>query len=416
MEDAVASIGTTLDARTTVAELAGYLCEHLCDTAVVDLFAPYASPESYEAYEQPGPPGPPGPPAPPRPPRTGDALVTVASAGRRDLLDRGVPRGRLSVRALDEGHPITASYVSSHAPPLAAVSVPLLTRRDDVYGVVLALRTGTAFTDDETVVAHFAARLAAAHLRHAAAHRETRDAALDLQRALLAEPGRPHPNLDIATRYLPSGDGSLVGGDWFETVRLHYGRTLLVIGDVMGHGLEAAVDMNAYRSMLRYVAATDLPPHRVLRHLDAAVCEDGTRRPATCLLVRLDPARSTAACASAGHLPPVLFTPEGAGRLLSVPVGPPLGTGIGGYELSTHRLTTDQTLLMFTDGLVERRGEDIEDSLDRLAALRLPGLGVRELLDEVVLRLGAAHGEDDVAVLAARTHHRPPAHHAEPSG
>lgn len=65
----------------------------------------------------------------------------------------------------------------------------------------------------------------------------------------------------------------------------------------MGHGLDAAVDMNAYRSMLRYVASTDLPPHRVLRRLDAAVAEDGTRRPATCLLVRVDPARGTAAIA-----------------------------------------------------------------------------------------------------------------------
>lgn len=82
-----------------------------------------------------------------------------------------------------------------------------------------------------------------------------------------------------------------MGGDWFETVRLHFGRTLLVVGDVMGHGLDAAVDMNAYRSMLRYVASTDLPPHRVLRRLDAAVSEDSARRPATALLVQVDPAR-----------------------------------------------------------------------------------------------------------------------------
>lgn len=160
--------------------------------------------------------------------------------------------------------------------------------------------------------------------------------------------------------------------------------------------------------MLRYVASTDLPPHRVLRQLDAAVAEDSTRRPATCLLVRVDPARGNAALASAGHLPPAVFTTEGTGSLLDLPVGPPLGTGLGGYEMATRALTPAETLLMFTDGLVERRHEDIDVSLHRLAALRLsPGAGVQELLDQVLDRLDAKHAEDDVAVLAASIRHRP---------
>jgi serine phosphatase RsbU (regulator of sigma subunit) len=235
-----------------------------------------------------------------------------------------------------------------------------------------------------------------------------RSAVLDLQRALLAEPGRPHPNLDLATRYLPAGGSTLVGGDWFETVRLHFGRTLLVVGDVMGHGLDAAVDMNAYRSMLRYVASTDLPPHRVLRRLDAAVAEDGIRRPATCLLVQVDPARGMASLASAGHLPPVVFAEDGTGELLHLPVGPPLGTGVGGYEQATRALAPDDTLVMFTDGLVERREEDIDASLARLAGLWVPrGANVDELLDEVLVKLDARHAEDDVAVLAARIRQRP---------
>lgn len=144
----------------------------------------------------------------------------------------------------------------------------------------------------------------------------------------------------VKVRYLPSGTSALVGGDWFETVRLHYGRTLLVMGDVMGHGLDAAVDMNAYRSTLRYVASTDLPPHRVLRQLDTAVAEDEARRPATCLLARVDPARGIAGFASAGHLPPVVFGRDGTAELMRLPVGPPLGTGIGGYELVTRTLST----------------------------------------------------------------------------
>jgi serine phosphatase RsbU (regulator of sigma subunit) len=177
----------------------------------------------------------------------------------------------------------------------------------------------------------------------------------------------------------------------------------------MGHGLDAAVDMNAYRSMLRYVASTDLPPHRVLRRLDAAVSEDSARRPATALLVQVDPARGTAMLASAGHLPPVVFAEDGTGELLQLAVGPPLGTGVGGYEAVSRALAPEDTLMMFTDGLVERRGEDIDASLARLAGLRLPpGTGVEAALDRVLAGLDARHAEDDVALLAARIRHRPP--------
>ncbi len=156
-------------------------------------------------------------------------------------------------------------------------------------------------------------------------------------------------------------------------------------------------------------AAVDLPPHRVLRRLDAAVAEDSARRPATCLLIRVDPARGVATFASAGHLPPAIFTADGRAELVEVPVGPPLGTGVGGYELATRDVTPAETLLLFTDGLVERRDEDIDVSLSRLAAVRMPpGAGVDEVVDEVLLRLDARHAEDDVAVLAARIRPRPP--------
>jgi serine phosphatase RsbU (regulator of sigma subunit) len=286
------------------------------------------------------------------------------------------------------------------------MSMPLLAH-GRLYGALLAIRTGAGFTGQETATMHYAARLAAVHLGHDREHNAVHSTALNLQRALLAEPGRPHPNLDVATRYLPAGGGSLVGGDWFETVRLHYGRTLLVMGDVMGHGLDAAVDMNAYRSMLRYVAAADLPPYRVLRQLDASVSADGHRRPATCLLIRIDPSRGILSMVSAGHLPPVLFGADGTGSLLELPVGPPLGTGVGGYEPTTRRLTPDETLVMYTDGLVERRKEDIDVSLARLAGLRLPPRStVDSALDHVLARLDAPRAEDDVAALAARLHPR----------
>ncbi|MFF1340363.1 PP2C family protein-serine/threonine phosphatase [Streptomyces sp. NPDC058290] len=377
MEAAAEQIGTRLDETTTCEELAGFLFRNLCDAVAVELRAEHGG------------------------------LNRVAEAGAVGLLTAPAD-GSPSVRAMDGGHPLSEWVVLSQGARAHLVSVPLLAR-DRVYGAVLAVRARGGFSDHEAATIHFTARLAAVHLGHARELAATEDTAMNLQRALLSEPGRPHPNLEMASRYLPVGSRALVGGDWFETVRLHFGRTLLVVGDVMGHGLDAAVDMNAYRSTLRDVASTDLAPHRVLRQLDALVAEDPARRPATCLLVRMDPTRGVADFASAGHLPPAIFGADSSAALVDVPVGPPLGTGVGGYEGVTRAITTEETLLMFTDGLVERRGEDIDVSLARLAGLRLPvGAAVEELVDAVVAGLDARHAEDDVAVLAARIRRRRP--------
>ncbi|WP_229881174.1 PP2C family protein-serine/threonine phosphatase [Streptomyces alanosinicus] len=287
-----------------------------------------------------------------------------------------------------------------------AVCAPL-TSGDDVYGVLVWARSGPPLRRAEGELLSLLAERAASHIRHARAYEAVNRTAGDLQRALLSEPGRPHPNLDIAIRYLPAGGGVLVGGDWCETVRLHFGRTLLVVGDVMGHGLEAAVDMNAYRSSLRYIASADLPPHRVLRQMDEIASKEAELRPATCLLARVDPGRHQVTLASAGHLPPVRIAAGGGASIVPVPVGPPLGTGFGGYESATHSLAEGETLVLFTDGLVERRGEDIDVSLARLSAVRFPaGGGLDNVLDAILRQLDARHAEDDVAALAARPHVR----------
>ncbi|MEU7298190.1 PP2C family protein-serine/threonine phosphatase [Streptomyces exfoliatus] len=372
LEQAIGEIGTTLDETNTCRELAAFAARHLRAAAAVDLAT------------EPG--------APLR--RAARAAPTASDP------DPVEPPG---------GTP--AAHTRPLAPPAAhRLSVPLAVHDETPLGAVTLSRTGGGpFSGDEAALLRHAARLAAQHLAHARRLAATEDTALHLQRALVAEPGRPHPNLEIAGGYLPAGPRALVGGDWFETVRLHFGRSLLVVGDVMGHGLDAAVDMNAYRTALREVAATDLPPHRVLRHLDSVVAEDDARRPATCLLVRVDPARGAATFASAGHLPPVVFGADGSAELVDLPVGPPLGTGVGGYEPTTRPLNPGDTLLIFTDGLVERRGEDIDVSLARLAALRLPeDSGPGQVVDEVLRRLGAHGAEDDVAVLAARIRARAP--------
>ncbi|MEU2924340.1 SpoIIE family protein phosphatase [Streptomyces sp. NPDC007251] len=295
---------------------------------------------------------------------------------------------------------------TEHTAGRDALCAPL-TSGGDAYGVLVWARPGQPPRRAEAELLSLLAERAASHIRHARTYASVHRTAGDLQRALLAEPGRPHPNLDVAVRYLPAGGGVLVGGDWCETVRLHFGRTLLVVGDVMGHGLEAAVDMNAYRSSLRYIASADLPPHRVLRQMDEIASREAELRPATCLLARVDPGRRQVTLASAGHLPPVRITADGVASTVPVPVGPPLGTGLGGYDSATHALAEGETLVLFTDGLVERRGEDIDRSLQRLAAVRFPGGdGLDDVLDLILSRLDARHAEDDVAAMACRPHRR----------
>ncbi|MEV6839655.1 GAF domain-containing SpoIIE family protein phosphatase [Streptomyces sp. NPDC051133] len=297
------------------------------------------------------------------------------------------------------------------APPVTglaglAVRVPLAAA-GRCYGVLVSARGEAPYTHEEAELLTLLAEHAAAHVRHAREHDAVTGIVGKLQRALLSQPGRPHPNLEVATRYLPVGQSALVGGDWCETVRLHFGRTLLVVGDVMGHGLEAAVDMAAYRSSLRYIASADLPPHRVLRQLDELAADEPDRRPATCLIAQVDPNRGQVTFASAGHLPPAVLDGQGRASLLAVPVGPPLGTGLGGYEPATCRLDPSQALVLFTDGLVERRGEDIDHSLRRLTEVDFrAALGLEDVLDTVLARLDARHAEDDVAVLAARLRQR----------
>ncbi|MFI6007817.1 PP2C family protein-serine/threonine phosphatase [Streptomyces sp. NPDC051243] len=373
---ATARIGTTLDENVTCAELTREAVRQVGGTAAV-LRAGSEAEAEYEAVS--------GDPA--LLPDVRWALAAVRGAN-----------------ALGQAADPTPSDVSGGTRP--ALCVPLATDGHP-YGGLVCARDRALFTPAETGLLALLAERAASHIRGAQEHERVRGIVGRLQRALLAEPGRPHPNLDVAIRYLPVGQSTLVGGDWCETVRLHFGRTLLVVGDVMGHGLEAAVDMTAYRSSLRYIASADLPPHRVLRQLDDSASAEPERRPATCLIARVDPDRGQVTFASAGHLPPAVIDAGGRTSLLPVPVGPPLGTGLGGYEPATYQLDPAQTLVLFTDGLVEHRGEDIDHSLDRLAGVSFEtAAGVEDVIDTALARLDARHAEDDVAVLAAQLHER----------
>jgi serine phosphatase RsbU (regulator of sigma subunit) len=419
-------IGTTLDVDITCVELAELTVPAMADLTVVEVMP-------YEIADRGA-----GGGLQPEAPRVRRAALACAPDLRRRLGTLAMPGASVRpgadsavARSLAEGRPVVANLLSdeeladwAETPEMLAayrlagvdsiLAVPLSARGRLVGVMTLARSSGNrgrrhdrgaseGFTEDDAILIQDLADRAAVSVENARQYAESQSVTLELQRALLVEPGRPHSNLDVAARYLPSGNRTLVGGDWYEIVRLPFGRTLLVMGDVMGHGLEAAVDMSIYRSAIRDAGGMDLPPHGILRHLDTLISRDETARPATCLLGVADPNRGRWTFASAGHLPPALFVPGRPTELVKIPTGPPLGTGIGGYEQVIVDLRADQVLLIYTDGLVERRGEDIDVSLARLASLPLPASGgLEDLLDDALRLVAPAAVEDDIAILAAR--------------
>jgi serine phosphatase RsbU (regulator of sigma subunit) len=225
-----------------------------------------------------------------------------------------------------------------------------------------------------------------------------------MQRAFLATPHTPGPGVEIASRYLPAGRGAEVGGDWFDAVALPSGRTLLVVGDVMGHGVRAAAAMSEYRSLLRALALQGLSPDRLLTEADRTAHALDLDRVATCVLALLDPAAERAVLATAGHVPPLLVRPDSDAELADLPVGPPLGTGSGGYAARHCPLPSGSLLLAYTDGLVERRGQDIDTGLAALTATPVAARhALPDVLNTVLDRLAPGNSEDDVTLLAART-------------
>nr|WP_246144274.1 SpoIIE family protein phosphatase [Actinacidiphila oryziradicis] len=417
LDRAAKRIGTGLDMDTTCGELAEFLVPIFADVATVMVFPP----EETDGLRLP-------PHGVVRMRRAAiAALPAMMGTWTKVFGPLGgyvdFPVGAAIPRCLKTGRPVVLNLVSDDefgtAAPHpdrvrdyraagihSALVVPLVARGESL-GALTMTRTGDSppFSDDDAVAAEALAGRAAISLDNARRFTREHGIALELQRALLSEPGPPHPGLEVASRYLPAGNSALVGGDWYDMVRLSYGRTLLAMGDVMGHGVEAAVDMSHYRSMLRVVAGSELPPHLILRRLDQLIAEDPASRPATCALALMDPARGVCSYASAGHLPPAILRHDATASILPVPTAPPLGTGHGGYKPVKLTCLPGEVLLLYTDGLIERRGEDIDVSLARLTGLRLrlpPRGDLGTLVDEILSRFVNRPAQDDVAVLASR--------------
>ncbi|MFI9331031.1 PP2C family protein-serine/threonine phosphatase [Kitasatospora sp. NPDC052868] len=242
--------------------------------------------------------------------------------------------------------------------------------------------------------------LAATRLREA--ERRQREAAVTLQRSLLPQKLDQPADLRVAATYQPGGAEAAVGGDWYDVIAIDGGRTALVIGDVMGRGLRAAAVMGQLRTAVRAYARLDLPPHEVMRLLDGLAMEIDANQIATCTYAVWDPQRRTLTYASAGHLPMLLRCPDGTVLRSEEQNGPPLGTGGGVHVSHTLRLLPGTAGVLYTDGLVERRDEDIDQGLDLLARTLAGPVGDPEVVCSRLLRaMGVSSDhDDDVAVLA----------------
>ncbi len=259
---------------------------------------------------------------------------------------------------------------------------------------------GTIQDITERRAAEEALAMAAANAEAAAREHSIAD---ELQRSLLPRTAFDLEHLEVATYYRAGVEGTQVGGDWYDVIELGGGRTALVVGDVMGRGVRAAAVMGQLRAAVRAYARLDLPPADLLESLDGLVRDIGEDQIVTCIYAVFDPADRCLRFANAGHLPPIVSSPGEVCRPIGGEENPPLGIGPFNMNQHTVSLASDARVLLYTDGLVERRGEDldlgIEALVQHMAGITGPLNGVPEELASAMLPDGP---DDDVAILVAR--------------
>ncbi|MFF7355239.1 MULTISPECIES: ATP-binding SpoIIE family protein phosphatase [Streptomyces] len=307
-----------------------------------------------------------------------EALPELAALGLLPLLDQvlrsGKPRTLKSRKAVDG-----RSYTFT--------CTPVAEDGDRDAGVLV-------FATDVTDHAEAAERLRASERRQ-------RETAVTLQRSLLPQELEQPDDLRIAATYQPGGTEAAVGGDWYDVITLGGGRTALVIGDVMGRGVRAAAVMGQLRTAVRAYARLDLPPHEVLQLLDGLATEIDANQIATCVYAVHDPNEGRLVYASAGHLPILVRDENGTVSRADEPTGPPLGTGGWIHSSGSIALGPGATAVLYTDGLVERRDEDLDEGIAALERALAGATGTPQVVcDRLVRSAGVtADHDDDVAVL-----------------
>ncbi|WP_187284625.1 SpoIIE family protein phosphatase [Streptomyces sp. uw30] len=409
LAEAGTQMGSTLDLKQTAQEVVRVLVPRLADSADVQLLEEAVAPDETAASAH-------------GVVRRAAAAFTDPAAPADHLavgMTIQVPPGSVYEQVISAGRPMNL-YLSDigplvHTPDAdrlreylrtrvgAARLIPLVAR-GTVLGAVVVTRTRDRepFDDQDTLLIDELVARAALNIDNARMYSRERDAALTLQRSLM-NPSLPAVSgLELTGRYLPAGDHE-VGGDWFDAIALSGGRTALVIGDVMGHGIHAAAVMGQLRTAVRTLARRDTAPGQVLRSLDAAVADLGDNEMATCLYAVHDPADGRCLIARAGHPPPVVADERGTVAFLDGPAGPPLGVGGQVGEVQEILLAPHSLLVIYTDGLIETRGTDLDQGMRRLArALRHPGQPLDQVCDDLLAHVMPEVADDDVALLLAR--------------
>ncbi|MFB7353788.1 SpoIIE family protein phosphatase [Streptomyces gardneri] len=421
-------IGTTLEVVRTAEELAEVAVPRFADFATVELLEPVLRGEE-----------------PPDDAATMTEMRRTALSGLRP--DQPLQPVGDTIHFDVTGAPMAVALAAGHAvaqPELAAaeawraqdpegaaqalaygmhslLTVPLLAR-----GVVLGMAnfwradTPEPFGEEDLSFAEELAARAAVAIDNARRFTREHAMAVTLQRSLLPRALPDQSAVDVAYRYLPAKAG--VGGDWFDVIPLPGARVALVVGDVVGHGLHAAATMGRLRTAVHNFSTLDVPPDELLGHLDELTARidhrelegpdaEGRRRDegitgATCLYAIYDPASGRCAVASAGHPGPALVGPDGRVEFPELSPGLPLGLGLGDvpFETTELRLPEGSKLVLFTDGLLEDRGRDLDTGLTLLrSTLAREDRSPEQTCADVLATLLSPSPRDDIALLVAQT-------------
>jgi serine phosphatase RsbU (regulator of sigma subunit)/anti-sigma regulatory factor (Ser/Thr protein kinase) len=341
----------------------------------------------------------------PTDPNSPTGVPNVVRSGRSELYAE-ITDSMLEQAAQDEEHLRIIRTLG-----LTSAMIVPLPGRDRTLGAITFVNTesGRRFGEDDLRMAEDLARRAGMAIENARLYMRERGIAETLQRSLLRKDLPEMPGVTVAARYLPARTEAEVGGDWYDLFALPDGRIAMVMGDVAGRGIEAATVMGQLQHALRAYALEGHAPAIVMERLNSLL---ELKDMATLLYLIFDPATWTVTYASAGHLPPLTIAPDGQVSMLEDGSPPLGGSPLTLYRESSATLAPGSTIVLYTDGLIEVRGESIDMGLARLSKV-LAGRGTGDLeallgriLSVMVEGEGAA---DDVALLALRAEALDPA-------
>jgi serine phosphatase RsbU (regulator of sigma subunit) len=284
-------------------------------------------------------------------------------------------------------------------------AVPLIVGSRTLGALRFSFASRRLFDDDERAFVLALAAQTAHTLQRAELYAAEREASLGLQRALLPDDAVAIPGWDVATHYSPAG-GQQAGGDFYDVLPLPDGRFVAVVGDVMGRGIEAAAAMAQVRTMIRAYAIDDPDPVTVFTKVDSYFAAIDLSQFVTVLYLLVEPDSGVICIGNAGHIPPLLVDADGS-RMVSTALGTPFGVE-GPVRTAEHvTLPPGSSIVVVTDGVVERRGEDIDAGIDRIVSATANGQGcdsapslLRHVLEAA--RLPVAHDDDVTALVLCR--------------